>query len=274
MNKEKENKNAEISARIAGILDYFSESKNAFALKLGYERAQTVYDIINGKNAPSYDFFKKFQFSEYSEIINTDWLLTGRGSMLKTKCIEQIQSAENVVVTEDKNKASIIQTKHSVKSEETALMSDKDTGKEKVSAEVNYEYKGAPYYNVDFIGGFDLVLNDQTRNPDYYIDFAPYNKEGVIWCNITGHSMEPELNNGDFIAMKEMHDPIQYLPYGEIYGIVTDSYRTVKRIRMADRDGFVRLIPTNKSSEYGEQEIPIKMIRKVYAVLGSMHRLF
>lgn len=176
------------------------------------------------------------------DFINPDWLLTGRGSMLK--------------------------------SEKVSLMGDKEAGKEEVLPEVNYEYKGAPYYNVDFIGGFDLVLNDQTRNPDYYINFAPYNKEGVIWCNITGHSMEPELNNGDFIAMKEMHSPIQYLPAGEIYGIITEDYRTVKRIRMADQKGFVRLIPTNKSPEYAEQEIPVEMIRKVYAVLGSMHRLF
>lgn len=164
------------------------------------------------------------------------WLLTGRGSMIKDNTLTLIEA------------------------EGTPF--------------VNYEYKGAPYYDVDFIGGFDLVLNDQTRNPDYYINFAPYNKDGVLWCNITGHSMEPELNNGDFIAMKEMHDPIEYLPYGEVYGIVTDSYRTVKRIRMADRNGFVRLIPTNKSPEYGEQEIPVSMIRKVYAILGSMHRLF
>lgn len=176
------------------------------------------------------------------ENINPDWLLTGRGSMLK--------------------------------SERMPLMGDKEAEKEEVLPEVNYEYKGAPYYNVDFIGGFDLVLNDQTRNPDYYINFPPYNREGVIWCNITGHSMEPELNNGDFIAMKEMHSPIEYLPAGEIYGIITEDYRTVKRIRMADRDGFVRLIPTNKNPEYAEQEIPVEMIRKVYAVLGSMHRLF
>lgn len=140
--------------------------------------------------------------------------------------------------------------------------------------EVNYAYKGAPYYNVDFIGGFDIVLNDQTRLPDYYINFEPYNKEGVIWCNITGHSMEPELNSGDFIAMKEMTDPIEYLPYGEVYGFITNSYRTVKRMGRSNKDGFIRLIPTNKSSEYSEQDIPIKMIRKVYAVLGSMHRLF
>lgn len=174
--------------------------------------------------------------------LNSDWLLTGRGSMLKNNGLELIDNKEDI----EKNEL----------------------------PEVNYEYKGAPYYNVDFIGGFDLVLNDQTNNPDYYINFPPYNKEGVVWCNITGHSMEPELNNGDFIALKEMTDPIEYLPYGEIYGIITDNYRTVKRIRMSERKGFVRLIPTNKSPEYGEQEIPISMIRKVFAVLGSMHRLF
>lgn len=52
--------------------------------------------------------------------------------------------------------------------------------------------------------------------------------------------MEPELNNGDFIAMKEMTDPIEYLPYGEIYGIVTNSYRTVKEYAcLTERDLYV-----------------------------------
>ena len=184
--------------------------------------------LSNWVSRDSIDFDKVFSLCEHIDI---NWLLTGRGSILK----------------EDS---------------------------EQVLPEINYEYKGAPYYNVDFIGGFDMVLNDQTRNPDYYINFEPYNKEGVIWCNITGHSMEPELNNGDFIAMKEMTTPIEYLPAGEIYGIITDDYRTVKRIRMSEKEGFVRLIPTNKSPEYSEQDIPIKMIRKIYAVLGSMHRLF
>lgn len=231
MNKEKTNKNTDISERISEILSYTGESKNAFAVKLGYERSQTVYDILNNKSAPSYDFFKKFQLSEYSVIFNIDWLLTGRGGMLREE-------------------------------------------KENLEPTINYDYKGAPYYNVDFIGGFDIILNDQTRNPDYYIDFEPYNKDGVIWCNLTGHSMEPELSNGDFIAMKEMNDPIEYLPLGEIYAIVTDNYRTVKRMTLSEKDGFVRLIPTNKSPEFKPQDIPISMIRKVFAVLGSMHRLF
>lgn len=56
---------------------------------------------------------------------------------------------------------------------------------------VKSEDKGVPYYNVDFVGGFDLVINDQTTIPEYLIDFPKYN-EATCWCNVTGHSMEPE----------------------------------------------------------------------------------
>ena len=86
--------------------------------------------------------------------------------------------------------------------------------------------------------------------------------------------MEPELLSGDIIALKELNTPIQYLPAGEIYGIVTEEFRTVKRIRLSQREGYVRLIPSNKSEEYGEQEIPISMILNVYAVLGSIRKFF
>lgn len=222
---------------------------------------QNILLYLQEKNTTPYEFYKKSgvtrgilqqnnginedniaRFLAYATDVNTDWLLTGSGKMLK--------------------------------SEEAAETDNKKKKEKEVVPEANCKCEGAPYYNVDFIGGFDLVLNDQSRNPDYYINFPPYNKEGVVWCNITGHSMEPELNNGDFIAMKEMYSPIEYLPAGEIYGIITDDYRTIKRIRMSEREGFVRLIPTNKSPEYAEQEIPVDMIRKVYAVLGSIHTLF
>ena len=138
--------------------------------------------------------------------------------------------------------------------------------------EINQDFKGSPYYNVDFIGGFDVLFNDQTVNPDFYINYPPYNKDGVVWVNLTGHSMEPELSNGDIVALKPMSTSIEYLPQNEIYAIITDDYRTVKRIELSDRDGFVRLIPSNK--DFKTQEIPIKMISKVYAVLGSIRKFF
>lgn len=149
-----------------------------------------------------------------------------------------------------------------------------ESEKEEKLPSVNQTYEGAPYFNVDFIGGFDLIVNDQTVTPDFYINYPPYNQPGVVWCNLTGHSMEPEISNGDIIALREVTTPIQYLPAGEIYGIVTEEYRTVKRIRLSQKEGFVRLIPSNKSDEFCEQEIPISMILKVYAVLGSIRKFF
>lgn len=144
---------------------------------------------------------------------------------------------------------------------------------DKPSAVVNYEHRGAPYYDVDFIGGFDLVMNDQTANPDYYIDFPPYNKKGVVWCNVTGHSMEPEIYHGDMIALKDTNetDP-NYLPFGEVYALVTDNYRTIKRLTKSDKEGCIRLVPTNPAPEYAPQDIPVKYIRKIYQVLVSVKR--
>ena len=203
MNKQNDAKNTEISERFLEMLAYLRETKNAFASKLGYNRAQTIYDITEGKSAPSYDFFKKFQMSEYSDIINIDWLITGRTPMLKEV---------------------------------------KD-----ISPSTNLEHRGSPYYNVDFIGGFDLIFNDQNILPAFY---------------------------GDIIAMKELTTPIAYLPAGEIYGIVTDEYRTVKRMGKSTKEGYVRLIPTNHAPEYNEQEIPISMIKRIYAVMGSIRKFF
>lgn len=132
---------------------------------------------------------------------------------------------------------------------------------------------GRPYYNVDFIGGFDLVLNDQTIVPEYNIDFAPYNKDGVVWCNITGNSMQPKISHGDIIAIKEVVGWQDYLSMGEIYAVVTaNNLRTVKIIRQGKSEGTLRFIPIN-TAEFDEQEVPIKMITRVFEVLGCMKRL-
>lgn len=136
---------------------------------------------------------------------------------------------------------------------------------------INYT-KGVPYYNVDFIGSFDIVMNDQTVNPEYLIDFQQYN-EATCWCNVTGHSMEPEITHGDMIALKKIEDT-SFIPFGEVYAIITtNGMRTIKRIGPASQPENYSLIPTNKSPEYGIQELPKRMIRHIYHVLGCMKRL-
>lgn len=106
-----------------------------------------------------------------------------------------------------------------------------------------------------------------NEHPEYLIRMPGYEK-ATLWCNASGHSMEPEINNGDIIALQRVDD-FSFLPYGDVYGfITTNGLRTIKRLGRSDRDGFYRLIPTNK--DYDEQEIPINKIALVYRVMGAM----
>lgn len=125
---------------------------------------------------------------------------------------------------------------------------------------------GRPYYNVDFEMGYDLMVNDQTVNPDFMIDFATYNKAD-FWCNARGDSMFPTIANGDMIAIKEVKDPQSCLINDEIYAIVTkNGLRTIKRVR--DNGETITLIPDNKG--YSEQTIKKELIMRVYKVMGSV----
>ncbi len=130
---------------------------------------------------------------------------------------------------------------------------------------------GVPYYDVDFCGGFDLIVNDQTYVPAGYINLPQYNKADN-WANITGHSMEPLISNGDIIALRQIKDWQTYLLYGEVYGIMTDEWRTVKRIRKASNPENIILEPINK--DYDNQEIPKAIIRGVWQVLGCVKKFF
>lgn len=185
------------------------------------------------------NFIRRFN-NAFDNIFNIDWLLIGSGNMFNDNMHGNVSNILNGSSSDSQNP---------VKSYST----------------------GVPYYNVDFIGGFDLIINDQTINPEYYIQFKPYDK-ATCWCNITGHSMEPEINHGDIIALREITD-ISFLPYGEIYAIVTtNDMRTVKRIGPSANPDNYTLIPTNKSPEYGIQELPKNKILRIFEVMGCMKK--
>lgn len=131
---------------------------------------------------------------------------------------------------------------------------------------INYT-EGVPYYNEDFMLGFEEIGAPDSENPDFLIRMPGYER-ATLWCNASGHSMEPEINNGDIIALQRVED-FSFLPFGDVYGFITaNGMRTIKRLGRSGREGFYRLIPTNKG--YDEQEIPINIITHVYRVMGTM----
>ena len=158
--------------------------------------------------------------------VSGDWLLTGKGDMLKEAT---------------------------------------------VPAKVSYDPAvGKPYYDVDFIGGFNEIFNDQTTLPACNV-LVPGFEKASLWCNVTGHSMEPKINHGDISALREC--TIKDVQYGEIYAIVLDTIRTIKILRRGTTDETLLFVPINKP-DYQEQEFEVSRIIKIFEVLGSIARFF
>lgn len=137
-------------------------------------------------------------------------------------------------------------------------------------AKVSYNPSvGKPYFDVDFIGGFSEIFNDQTTLPACNV-LVPGFEKASVWCNVTGHSMEPKINHGDIIALRECS--INDIQYGEIYAVVLDTIRTIKILRRGSCSDVLRYVPINQ--DFDEQEFPISRIIRVFEVLGSIARFF
>lgn len=232
---------------------------------ISQKRFEEASGLSNGyinslKNSPTVTKLQNI-IGAYPDI-NKIWLLTGEGEMLN--------SGQSIVG--DSNTATQNNGNNNATNNTTNNYSDCSDETLKDKPKISYT-KGRPYYDVDFIGGFDLVLNDQTTTPQYNIDFHPYNKEGVLWCNITGHSMEPKISNGDIIAIREVQDWMSFINYGEIYAIVTtNEMRTVKIVRKGMDENHYRLIPIN-TEEYDEQQIKKTQIMRIFSVLGCVKKM-
>ena len=84
--------------------------------------------------------------------------------------------------------------------------------------------------------------------------------------------MSPLIDPGDVIALKKIEDWQVNILYGEVYALVTEQYRTVKRIRKSEIDGCIRLVPENP--DYDPQDIPVTSVIAIFQVLGCAKKLF
>lgn len=254
-------KNTEISARIAQIIENQGITSNLFAKKLGYDRSQTVYDIINSKSAPSYDFFRRFEISEYSEIINISWLFTGQGEMLKTNCAKtQNQPSE----TSNENTDS--QHKYNDNSQ---IIKEKSR-------------KLIPFYDMDAEAGTIRVSNMEDGNePEEYIDAGDWFLDADSAMRVHGDSMFPEYKSGSIVVMREVFDK-RLVVYGEDYMVQTCEYRVIKRLYKGNTESHWLACSVNEETWekglmagrliYEPFEIFIDDVIKLCRVIGCVKR--
>ena len=89
-------------------------------------------------------------------------------------------------------------------------------------------------------------------------------EKASLWCNVTGHSMEPKINHGDIIALRQC--TLNDIQYGEIYAVVLDTIRTIKILRRSPDPSKLRFIPIN-TEDYDEQEFDKSRIMNVFEVM-------
>lgn len=229
----KEQNNSPIKQRILFFASTLGISKRDFYAKIGVSRG-----TLESKTGITEDVITKF-FATYPEV-SIEWLMTGEGEMLK-----------NSPSYKEKNKKSI--------------------DKEEKVPEVSYNPAiGKPYYDVDFLGGFNEIVNSQVTIPANNIVIQGFEKAD-FWCNVTGHSMEPKINHGDIIALHKC--TLEDIQYGEIYAVVLDTLRTIKILRRSSDPKKLRFVPIN-TTDYDEQEYPVERIMNVFEVIGSISKFF
>lgn len=145
-----------------------------------------------------------------------------------------------------------------------------DSLKKQADKDNHISQTAKPYYDVDFIGGFSEIFNDQTIVPANNIIIKGFDKAD-LWCNVTGHSMEPKINHGDIIALRRCQ--LEDIQYGEIYAVVLDTIRTIKILRRSKDPQKLRFIPIN-TQDYDEQEFPMTRILHIFEVIGSVSKFF
>lgn len=201
-----------------------------------YKESGVTRGILQQNNGISEDNIARFL--AYAPDVNIEWLLTSKGSMIK-------DGSTDIQISNDTTTSSMPTT-----SMNPGI--------------------GTPYYDVDFIGGFDEVFNSQVNIPATNIVIRGFEKAS-LWCNVTGHSMEPKINHGDIIALHQC--TLNDIQYGEIYAVVLDTIRTIKMLRRSPNPDKLRFIPIN-TNDYDEQEFDKSRIINVFEVIGSISKFF
>ncbi|WP_347066067.1 S24 family peptidase [Flavobacterium sp. WV_118_3] len=171
--------------------------------------------------------------------VSADWIMTGKGEMLKSKRGEQIENASVFKLKSDRT----------------------------------IKNQAIPLYNIEASAGIVTLFSDSSEaKPVDYIQIPNLPKcDGAIY--VTGDSMYPLLKSGDIIMYKQVHNIRENIFFGEMYlisfNVEGDEMVTVKYVQKSDRgDDFIKLVSQNKY--HHDKDIQIANISAMALVKASI----
>lgn len=224
-----------IKKRILQYLEFKDITKYQYYKKTGTTRG--ILDQNNGITEENI-----YRFLDYAKDISLNWLLYGRGDMIKGLSSE----FDTICVNENISR-------YNTKTDKNKLI-------EKV-----------PLYNMEAIAGVVAIFESlHKQEPIAYIEIPNLPKcDGAVY--VVGDSMYPLLKSGDIIIYKELND-ISNIFWGEMYllsmVIDGDSFVTVKYVQKSDMEGFVRLVSQNQNHQ--DKDIPLDSIKFAALIKASI----
>lgn len=133
-----------------------------------------------------------------------------------------------------------------------------------------------PYYNVDIMATPVEVFNDQTTKPEYEISLPGFT-DCDFAINVYGDSMYPTYRSGSIVLCRRVNDK-SLIFYGEVYLVITEDHRAIKRVQKSKKEGFITLTSDNYHAKdedrkrYEPIEVGIDKILNLFIVKGTLRR--
>ncbi|WP_018676405.1 S24 family peptidase [Riemerella columbina] len=227
--------------RIKEYIDYKGISIRKFEESVGFSNGSFASQYKNNRTI-GVDKVENI-LNVYTEI-NPEWLLVGRGNMLK-------DSHEN-------QDSGIVIHKGNRKTRDTI-----------------HEIQDVPLYDLEATAGLQALFKSGKQAnilANIRIPNIP-NCDGAI--TITGDSMYPLLKSGDIIMYKEVSVDVQSIFFGEMYllGVMVDDYEemiTVKYVQKSDLEGHIKLVSQNQHHQ--PKDVPLQRVTGMAMIKVSIRK--
>lgn len=188
-----------LKERILQFIEYKNISKNKFYIETGISNG-----TLDKKSGLSMESVEKF-YSTYNEV-NPEWILTGKGSMLKSDLVKKNDSVNEP------------------RAEYIPLIPI-----EAIAGKANNG--GIQILQKDIIDGY--VIPEFTQRGVEYI------------IRVSGSSMYPKYSSGDLLGCKTVNDT-SFFQWGKIYVLDTDQGPMVKRLFPTEKANVLECRSDNK----------------------------